>query len=334
MEKASFGAAAPQVWPTIEDFRGDFEELAVLTERCWAQNKSQPLLYTAKVLASYFSYPGATFRLAPTVYEDSRLVAFIAGFPRSVLYQGRKLRIVVVSFLTVASECRKRGYALLLWDEVVRRARAAGFAGVMNYCVDGDTMGEIMLGTYQCIRVPAAKIFSIQYLIRLIPVAKHNITEPKALDSDFINDFLRAASAVADGTPLCRLWNREEAEWQCLRRTDSIIVRHSLNERQGFLTGSLISIADRDRTKCLLVEDVLWNGLPIEERRSIVQKLVDRAAFEGARMVVVPVQGYADLDPFLNSRFRRSTRVLHTYLGMWSTELVPQPVSSFYVDVF
>lgn len=319
--------------PSIQDFCGDFEQLSVLMERTWALNKSQPLLYTPEVLASYLLSPGANFGLAPTVYKDSRIVACIAGFPRSVLYQGKKVPILVVSFLTVASEYKKRGYAVLLWDELVNRARKAGFAAVVNYCVDGDTMNKIMLGTYQCIRVPAAKIFSIRYLTRLI-TANRITAESRDPGGDLIERFLCLASAVADHTPLSRLWNRDEAEWQCLRRPNSITVGHSAGQRQGLLTAYHISAADRNRTKCVLVEDVLWGDLKLEERRELVQKLVDRSAFEGARMVVVPLQGYADPAPFIQSRFLRSTRVLNAYMGALSTELMPEPVSSFYIDVF
>jgi hypothetical protein len=93
-------------------------------------------------------------------------------------------------------------------------------------------------------------------------------------------------------------------------------------------------IADRAQTKCLLIEDILWSDLASEERAVLVRKLVDRSASSGARMAVVPLLGYADSDPFAKSRFLRSPRVLHAYFGVWDETLEPEPVSSFYLDVF
>ncbi len=318
---------------SIEDFRGDFEGLALFMQRSWAENKCQPLLYTAEFLKSCFSSPGASFHLAPTLYEDSRIAGFIAGFPRRVRYKGKEPRIIVVSFLTVASEYKKSGYGLVLWSELVKRARAAGFAGVMNYCVDGEPMANMMLGCYQQMKVPACRIFSVHYLTRLV-LPKPSRTDPGNLDPGWVDGFLEAAARTAEAIPLARLWSREEAEWQCRQRADLVAVSHSAGGRQGFLTGYIMPIADRAQTKCLLIEDILWNDLASEERPVLVQKLVDRSASSGARMAVVPLLGYADPEAFAKSRFLRSPRVLHAYFGLWDEALEPEPVNSFYLDVF
>jgi len=129
---------------SIEDFRGDFAELALFMQRSWAENKSQPLLYTAEFLSSYFSYPGSSFHLAPTLYDGSKLVAFIGGFPRRVRWKGRELRILALSFLTVVTEHKSSGYGIVLWNEALKRARLAGFDGVVNYCVQDETMDNMM----------------------------------------------------------------------------------------------------------------------------------------------------------------------------------------------
>lgn len=335
MEITLTRAPATLVQPrrSIEDFRGNFEDLALFMQRSWAENKSQPLLYMPEYIASCFAYPGASFGLAPTLYEDSRIVGFIAGFPRRVKYQGKTLRIIVVSFLTVASEHKKSGYGMVLWSELAKRARGLGFDGAMNYCVDGDSMNGMMLGCYQRMRVSAARIFSVQYLTRLI--MPRGITgELGVPDQGLVASFMLAASRTAEAIPLARVWTLEEAEWQCRRRANSILVTYSSGERRGFVSGYILPVADRDRTKCLLIDDVLWNDLTVHERPVLAQKLVERAASSGARMAVVPLQGYADPEPFLKSRFLRSPRVLHAYMGLWNAELKPELVSSFYVDVF
>ena len=125
---------------SIEDFRGDFGGIASLMEQSWAENNKQPLLYTKEFLKSCFEYPGASYALAPTLYRDDIPKAFVAGFPRRVRYKGRELNIVLITFLTVASEYKKMGYGVVIWSELVKRVRVAGFDGMVNYCVDGEAI--------------------------------------------------------------------------------------------------------------------------------------------------------------------------------------------------
>jgi hypothetical protein len=51
-------------------------------------------------------------------------------------------------------------------------------------------------------------------------------------------------------------------------------------------------------------------------------------------MAIVPCLGYADMEPFSASRFRRSSRVLQAYLTVFKGEPMPEAVSRMYLDVF
>ncbi len=79
----------------IEDFRGDFTQVAALIQESWKENGKQGLFYTPEFLASCLEYPGMNFSLAPTLYEGETPRAFVVGFPRTVQYQGRKLRVIL-----------------------------------------------------------------------------------------------------------------------------------------------------------------------------------------------------------------------------------------------
>ena len=318
---------------SIEDFRGDFNDLALFMQRSWAENHSQPLLYTAEFLSSFFSYPGSNFHLAPTLYDGSKLVAFIGGFPRRVRWKGRELRILALSFLTVVTEHKSSGYGIVLWNEALKRARLAGFDGVVNYCVQGEPMDNMMLAYFQRMKIPAARLLSVRHLTRLIPPKQTKVGRENA-DSTFIEDFMQKARRSSEEVPLARIWSREEAEWQCTHRANTIVASYSAGERQGVLTGYIMQIADRANTKCLLIEDILWHDLVAEEREALVQKLVGSAASAGARMCIVPLLGYADPEPFVKARFLRSPRVLNAYLSLWNGEPSPESVSCFYLDVF
>jgi len=91
--------------------------------------------------------------------------------------------------------------------------------------------------------------------------------------------------------------------------------------------------ANPQRTKCLLIEDVLWGTLQGEERLALVQRLLDRGTQAGARMAFLPCLGYADLAPFRAARFRTSPRTLHCYLTIFNGDPAPEPVPSMYLDV-
>jgi hypothetical protein len=88
----------------IEDFRGDFARVAALIQESWKENGKQGLLYTPDFLASCLDYPGSSYSLAPTLYEGDTPRAFVAGFPRTIKYQGRELRAVLCTLLSISSE--------------------------------------------------------------------------------------------------------------------------------------------------------------------------------------------------------------------------------------
>ena len=167
-----------QSW-SIEDCRGDFEEVSSLVERSWAENTQQGFLYQADFLASCFEYPGASFSLAPAIYDGATPLAFAAAFPRRASLNGRELKLVVVSFLTVARELKKRGYGILLWKELVSRARLAGFDGMVNYCVEGESMNRMILGCCRMLHLPEACSYTIPHWSRVLQPRKVQRSQPE-----------------------------------------------------------------------------------------------------------------------------------------------------------
>ena len=317
----------------IEDFRGDFDRVAALVQEAWADNEKRSLLYTPEFLASLFECPDASFALAPTLYDGQAPVGFVAGFPRRIRYKGREWRIVVASFLSVSPEFKKRGLGIVLWSDLVRRAQVSGFDGMMNYCVEGEPMNGMILGSCRLSRIAVERVHSVSYLSCVI-WPKTTVAAGGRENGSFAEILLRLAAPVADRVPLARVWSRAEAEWQCFRRLGAIAVRLGEGQGRGVLTGYIMSVADPIRTKCLLVEDVLWGDLTSEERSELVRRLKSEAAAAGARLAVVPIQGYSDMAPFLESGFRPSRRVVHAYLSLWAGPMDPGPLDAIYLDVF
>ena len=240
---------------TIGDFSGGYEDLARLMEDAWGQNQSHSLIYTPDFLRSHFEYPRAQFGLAPTIHVDSQIAAFIAGFPRRVIYRGSEESLLVVSFLSVAAQYQKLGLGLVLWSELVKRARQAGYTSVVSYCIEGDPMNRMMLACYKRMGVSAAKIFEVRYLTRIM-LSRGTPAFAEDICLDRVNRFLDVA-VVSEDVPLRRVWTEQEVQWLCQKRQNVVVVNRACGGRSGFLTGNLMPIPGGKGAQCLLIEDVL-----------------------------------------------------------------------------
>ena len=313
----------------IEDFRGDFIQVAALIQESWEENGKQGLFYTPEFLTSCLDYPGSSYSLAPTLYEGDTPRAFVAGFPRTIKYQDRELRVILCTLLSVSSEYKKSGYGVVLWSELVKRAQGAGYDGMVNYCVDGEPMSAMILGCCRMLKLPTEQIFSVRYLMRLL---QPKFVASRAEEQTSTEEFQRIATRSGDDVALTRVWTAKEIQWQ-LQRHGGVVASHRSGLKEGLLTGYLMQAANPQKTKCLLIEDVLWGTLEGEERVTLVEKMVARATQAGAQIALLPCLGYADLAPLRAARFRGSPRTLHCYLTIFTGEPAPKPVSSMYLDV-
>ena len=321
---ANITAAAPCA------FRGDFGELAAVIQRSWSENPNQSLLYSEDFLRSAFAYPGSSFDLAPAVYGDASLLGFVAGFPRSVLWDARPARLVLNSFLTASVDVKGAGLGLQLWADLIKRCRDEGYDGTINFCVEGDEMNRMMPGLSRILRLNTQRIFSVEFLTRLLRPAP---PEPRSqISEQDIDLFMELASALANKSPLVRLWTRAEAEWQCRSRAGAITVSSRVGGRRGVLTGYLTKAASTPPATIVLLEDLLWGDLEPGERTELLERFLRAAASQGARVASCPLLGYSSVDTLAAARFRRSKRVLHTYLTFWNG-LQPAPVPALYIDV-
>jgi hypothetical protein len=317
--------------PTLGQFRGDFGALAAMMQRSWAANSNQPLLYTEEFLRSAFDYPGSSFDLATSIYREGELLAFVTGFPRSVLWDTRPAQLILNTFLTASPAVKGSGVGLKLWAAQIDRYRKAGYDGTINFCVDGDEMHRMMPFICRLMKLNTQCIFTVEFLVRLLRPAPPEMP-PQVSDVD-VDIFMELASRLPTGLPLMRLWTRSEAEWHCRKRAGAITVSSTVDGRRGILTGYLIQAASTPPTTVVLLDDILWGDLEPEERRGLLERFLRIASGQGARTASCPVLGYLPLDTFECARFRRSKRMLHTYLTFWNG-LQPHPVSAIYMDVF
>jgi hypothetical protein len=316
---------------TPESFRGDFGSLAAVVKDSWGQNQDQSLLYDEPFLRSAFAYPGASFDLAPTIYIDGFPASFVAGFTRTVRLKGREQRLACITFWTTSARFKGRGYGSQVWMEILRRARDSGYDGAVNFCVDGAATNAIVMDCGKRADADVYRVFSTKYVARLL---RPTAVTKAATSPEVVGLFLKAAAQVPESVPLVRVWSREEAEWQCLRRTGVLCAALEEGPRSGVVTGYVAEIIDKTPTKVLLVEDLLWGDLEAQERLALLQQLLAHGAAAGAQIAVAPLLGYAETATLRAAGFRQSRRLMHLYLTVWSGAPAWEPLSSLYLDVF
>jgi hypothetical protein len=314
----------------VRAFRGEFGELATLIQRSWAENPNQSMHYSEEFLRSAFEYPGSTFELAPTIYGDPGLLGFVAGFPRTVRWNGHPARLILNSFMTASVAAKGSGLGLKLWTALIERCRSKGYDGTINFCVEGDEMNRMMPGLSRLLKLNTQRLFSAGFLARLLRPAPPETQSP--ISEQDIDLFMELASALPKDLPLVRLWTRAEAEWQCRSRLGAITVSHRVEGRRGILTGYLTQAASTPPTTVVLLEDLLWGDLQPAERTELLERFLRVAIGQGARVASCPMLGYSPVDTLAAARFRPSKRVLHTYLTFWNG-LKPTPVPALYLDI-
>src|SRR5258708_38118410 len=162
-----------------------------------------------------------SFSLAPTLYEGETPRAFVVGFPRTVQYQGRKIAVILCTLFSVSSEYKKSGYGVVLWSELVKRAQAAGYDGMVNYCIEGEPMNGMILGCCRLLKLPTERIFSVHYLMRFL---QPKIAAAPADEQESPPDiFGRIAATAGIDAPLTLMWT--ERELRChVQRHDCVAV--------------------------------------------------------------------------------------------------------------
>jgi hypothetical protein len=231
----------------------------------------------------------------------------------------------------VLPELKKSGLGIVLWTELVKRIRAEGFDGMINFCVDGEPMNRMIEGSCQRLGLPVQRIFSVRYMSSLLKAADFS-PSPVSSSHPSVEQFLELAAPLASSQPLARKWSPPEAEWQ-LHRAGAVVAYSKNESRRGILTGYILSILDAQRTKVLLVEDIFWQEMQSEDRQQLLRQFLAQAVSRGAQMATVPVLGYADLTAFKKFRFFPTRRVLHCYLTLFRN-LPLESLPSMYLDVF
>jgi hypothetical protein len=323
-----FAQAGVGQYMKLAPFNGDYKALSRLVQQSWAENAESSLRYTPEFLRSCFEYPGSRADFAPTIYQESRPVAFIAGFPRNVEWCGRPQRLVLSTLLTAASETKGKGYGAWLWMELARKSRASGYDGMISLCSAGGHVNRLVEECGRRLRFPTAQIFSIAYRSALID----NSDATGSCNGVDIDLFLELADAATRGLPFRRVWSRSEAEWQCRDREGALVATLHGTRGPGMITGYVVDTIASPPLRVLMLDDILWHELGPDERVQLLRKAMAYGAERGARIASATTAGYTDLDPLKSTGFRPMRRFLNVYITKWE-EPPPEPVTRMYLDV-
>jgi hypothetical protein len=167
-------------------------------------------------------------------------------------------------------------------------------------------------------------VYTVEYLIKVLREMPSTESEPAAP-----NDFLYAAEPLTRRLNFSRVWSLEEAAWQCSDRYRGFSESLRSHDRRGVVTGYILETDSRQG--CLFVEDLLWDDLEIQQRKFLLQRLLNRAA-RAAQIAVVPLWGYTSYDIFPELGFRKSPRRLHVYLSLWNGSNPKSPLGAMYID--
>lgn len=314
---------------TLGSFNEDYDALASLVQRSWAENRDVSIKYTPEFLRSCFEYPGASVELAPTIYENGRPTAFIAGFPRNVIWNSRPQALILSTLLTSSPETKGRGYGAWLWMELARRTRAAGYDGMISICIEGGPVNGIVQECSRRLGFLTARVYEVRYRSMLLTKGNGGDGATQAGADLFVD--LAAQSGAHLG--LRRVWTKAEADWQCRLRSGAISVEYAENGSRGVITGYVADVVGPAERRVLNIEDLLWNELDVDRRVHLLRALLDKAVEQGAHLASVPLTGQTDYEPLKQIRFRSLGRQMNVYLTRWEAP-APAPVDSMYLDVF
>lgn len=321
---------------SIETERADncgsrFGQAAELIAASWRENRDQALDYNSEFLRSCYEYPGVDPSLSPAIFVDGRMVAMVSAFPRSVILDGKPLRLALLTFLTTASGMKGNGFGLSIFRQCLQRVQAAGFDGAVHYCVASNkTSNSVTVAAAESLGFAIRHVFTVHYMMRFIPGSTPTAA-PCAGDESFRAAFADHALRLAVAGNFCRTWNASEIDWECNERCGAICASYDGRPQDGLLTGYVLGTAAGADTQCLFIENIFWGDLDEAGRKSLVNSLLSQVVGR-AQIALVPLMGYADTSVFASLRFRQALRNLNAYLTVWNGA-GPCSLPSMYIDV-
>jgi GNAT superfamily N-acetyltransferase len=307
-------------------FNGPLALAAALVDRAWKGNRE--FGYDERFLTSHLAPRGGVQPVAVAAQAEGRLNGFVAALPREVTWNGQPRLFALMTFFAVEPDLQGRGIGARLWQSCLTALRARGFDGVIHYCAAGNRSNDVTVAGAAAAGCFAHRVRAIQYLRLLLRGGSSSSAEA----SKSVDTFMSAAEAAASKLRLARRWSRTEAEFHMWDRPDAFVVTEEGGSGALAIAGHLRTIADSGQTRCVVVDDVLVAGGPVEESVRVARQFLACAA-DSARLAIVPDASGSDLTFLRSLGFRRSPTVMNAYVTLWEPWLEPPASMPIYMDV-
>jgi GNAT superfamily N-acetyltransferase len=289
----------------------------------WHSHPGGALAYSAEFFQACLEYPSVLPVIAPAYYDGEELAAMVFGLPRRVLLDGKEQNLLLMTFFTVAEPQKGRGLGRSIWSECLQQAREAGYDAAVHYCAEGNISNHVTVSAAESCGLFPHRLVDVTFLMRAVQPSMASGTQHESSRAEFA----AAANDMRPEVTLARRWTTAEAHWQC-SRPGAVVATSS----SGVVAGYGAPVLHESPMQCVTIDDVLWQDAPEDERARLASEFVAAAAGAGANIITLPLPGYVDPSPFRAVGFRKSRRLVHTYLTRWTNEPVV-PVSAMYLDV-
>ena len=185
---------------------------AVLIRESWRQNPDTPMDYTREMLSSWIRYTGSRPPVARGVFDGQRLIAFVAGFPRTFRLNERETTSAADDMVHCRSRLSTAGTRTPRLGRLVRQAKTENYDGTLHYCARGNPSNNITLAGAAEAGAHTGHIYDVTFLMKALRAGTTEAVQVRAATADC---FLTAASGTPINVPLFRTWTAAEAEWAC-----------------------------------------------------------------------------------------------------------------------
>ncbi len=324
----------------IRTFDGDLKSLGVLLCESWRADYGSDLRfhYSDDFLRWTLNGPKCDPELQLGAYHEGRIVGFCARLPRTLWAHGATHEVALGTFLTTASQFRRRGVGKALVEESMNRLKARGYVGYFTYLQRSRASTPL----YQSLSAPQVAVrppvrFYVRFLDgRGLSARWHHgrlLRTVMALVSDREMDVPEAPMArryrCADLVACVELlnarrtrfsvsqqWSEEELVWRLegFPRSQAVVYERE-GRAQGFVSfysmelsgekwgGARMKAAEREE-RVAFIDHLALDGLKFSERNALMALALFEARAAGNALAIVPSpEGRGSAALLLRNRF-------------------------------
>ncbi len=335
---------------TYRDFDGDLDALSKLARDSWTQAYGTALwpdLYNPLLTGHYFSDIDDS-RYLVGAYEGAKLVAFIANLPRTYRLNDRRYKGVLSCMLVGHKDFQRRGIALGLIDECLKRNRDVGCDLSLMYFEDQQKTAEL-IRRHLLKHHRIEPVRKLRPLVRIIDFEKVSAASrlgwlkrtllksigahlpPRIRDVDglvrpYRDEDLMSVKQLVDKVPdrdcLVRVFDERALSRKL--KTNGVaasLVYEKAGVVKGFVNLSFVEMTGRHKNLWAWMDYLFWEGLLDKEKHALLASAWILARRKGSIALLEWSKGYYSQGLLYRSRFVTYPRYLQLHAWVFHPEL-------------